>query len=212
VLAAVALLGTACATRVETQPASTAVAEQTIASASGGGGQALVSLNENVVTRTYPVGGTTAAEVRAGLNRGGPYSNDAGRRYDGATTWDLRWSFRYARQPDACSLAAATLDLNVVVVLPELTQPEALAAETLSRWQAYRDALDAHEQGHVGRSRAGAEALAQVYRDMGAFASCRELAAQLTAAGEAVLIEIRAADRLYDIETEHGRSQGAVFP
>jgi predicted secreted Zn-dependent protease len=172
-----------------------------------------VELRETFRVDTYPVSGRSAAEIRADLNRAGPLSVADAKRFDALTTWNLKWSLRFDRSGGGCSLAEATILLDIIVLLPELTDPAELSPRTMATWKAYREALDAHEMGHVENQRQGAAALQIRFNEFeGVWESCRELTAALKAEGDAVIQTIFAADRAHDESTLHGRLQGAVFP
>jgi predicted secreted Zn-dependent protease len=172
-----------------------------------------VELRETFRIDTYPVMGHSAAEIRADLNRSGPLSIADGRRFDALTSWSLQWSTRIDRSRGSCTLAEATLFLDIVVLLPELAEPNDVSPRTLATWKSYREALEGHEMGHVENQRQGATALQTRLNQMGgAWENCRDLSATLKAEGEAALQAIFAADRTYDEGTMHGRTQGAAFP
>jgi len=176
-----------------------------------------VRLVETVTQRLYEVDGATEFEVRASLNARGPGAGGAGagaRRggFDGLTDWSLRWSFRYDRGPGYCALANSTLELAIDVLLPELAAPDAISPELLARWQSYVSALENHEMGHVDRQRALAQELAAAFEAAPPAANCSDLGRQLNALGEDYLQRIRLADATYDLETNHGMTQGAIFP
>lgn len=173
-----------------------------------------VALRESVVWQPYFVRGGTAAALRAELDSKGPYSPADGRRFDSLATWGLRWSFRYERDAEGCRLAAATVELQVVVEVPELVQPDGsqLPDDLLTAWRSYSEALAAHETGHVYAYRAGARALQAALEAAPPAADCRSLGLALNALGEAQVEALRAYDRDYDAVTQHGRLQGAVFP
>jgi len=168
---------------------------------------ALVTVRENVWMRTYaiaPEGGV--AGIRSQLDRHGPYSSAAKRRFDALTTWALHWTFRYDRGSGGCALAGATIELEAIVTLPELTSAETLSPEVFNLWQAYRQQLQAHEDGHVNIYRAAARALRDDFQSLPAMATCEELRAALSGLGNARLEAIRAADQAYDAATGHGAS------
>jgi len=168
---------------------------------------ALVTVREHVWMRTYAVeakGGVPG--IRAQLDRHGPYSSAAKRRFDALTTWALHWTFRYDRSGGGCALAGATVELEAIVTLPELTATETLAPDVFNLWQAYRQQLQSHEDGHVNIYRAAARELRDEFLATPAMGSCEELRAALGARGEAKLAAIRAADRAYDADTGHGCS------
>jgi predicted secreted Zn-dependent protease len=205
-----AVLAAACA-RPAAQPPQQEV-QAGLAPAPLLGGASRVALQENVHEVFYTVAGADGEALRAALDSAGPFSPADGRRYDSLTIWSLKWSFRYDRSPQGCGLNAATIELDVVTQLPDLADKAALPAALYDSWRAYRRALEAHEQGHVARYRAGAAALQAAFEAATLMADCRELGAALAARGEAQIAALRAADRAYDRATDHGRSQGAVFP
>ncbi len=172
-----------------------------------------VRLVETLTKRVYTVDGVTAQEVRENLNARGPGAAAGGGNghFDGLTGWSLTWVFRYQRGPE-CALANATVTMDVEIVLPELAQPEALPPDLAARWQAYVEALEVHEIGHVERQLTLARTLQAEYEAAGGAATCAGLGSGLSALGEQYIERIRLADLQYDVETEHGRTQGAVFP
>jgi predicted secreted Zn-dependent protease len=172
-----------------------------------------VELNETLRVDTYRIGGRTSAEIRSELNRNGPISVAEGRRFDALTTWNLRWALHYDRQRNGCSLANATVFLDVVVLLPELDAPDIVPRRVLASWLSYRKALEAHEMAHVEQQRRGAQDLQNVLTSFdGVWPNCRALAAELQSAGDHQVSVIFVADRRYDESTDHGRLEGAVFP
>ncbi len=172
-----------------------------------------VQLDDSYRIETYPVSGRTAAEIRADLNRSGPLSVTDGRRFDGLTTWNLKWTLAYKQVGAGCALDWASVKLEMVVTLPELVDSPDLPAKTEASWQTYRQALESHEMGHVADQRKEAAALQSI---LGSYSevwpSCRDLGTALKAEGDAKVNAIYAADKAYDDATNHGRLQGAVFP
>lgn len=203
----------ACTTRPAPQPAPVNVIDAAPAAEVPTETEVPVELHETFRTDTYPVSGRNAAEIRSGLNRAGPLSVADGRRFDALTSWGLKWTLHYKRSGNGCSLDDATIFLDIVVLLPELTESPELLPRTLTTWQAYRQALETHEMGHVENQRQGASALQSKFNEYDGFwDNCRDLSAALKAEGDAAIQNIFDADRAYDGETSHGRLQGAVFP
>ena len=167
-----------------------------------------VRINETVWLKPYAVdamGGLPG--VRQELDKVGPESEAAGRRFDGLTTWGLRWGFNFNRTDTSCSLRNATIDLEAVITLPELEQNDLTAAET-ELWQGYVQALRAHEDGHVNIYRVGAQELSNDFLAVGEMPDCEQLRSRLSALGDAKLQRLAVADQNYDAQTGHG----AIFP
>ena len=171
-----------------------------------------VKVVESVSTTTYAVSGSSGSELRSSLNASGPVAVDDNRRYDAVTNWSMQWSFRMRNDGVACTLTTATIQITITTVLPELSSPDDLSTDLLARWQRYLDALRGHESGHVARELDGARTLKSLLEQTPPAPTCPELGRQLNVLGEDEVDKIRASDSAYDVETRHGRTQGAVFP
>ncbi len=179
---------------------------------SAGGGGSLVRLLTNIGQQTYTVQGKTPREIRSSLNQAGPTAVGEDRRYDALTNWTLQWSFRFQSSNASCSLVAATLELDVTTILPQLASPEAASSDTFTRWQRFVSALATHEQGHVDRELAGANDLRAEIEQTQPAATCSDLGQALNVLGDQEVEHMKAGDAVYDEQTGHGRSQRAIFP
>jgi predicted secreted Zn-dependent protease len=169
----------------------------------------IVRVDESVWLKLYDVDAEGGLEdIRKELDRLGPWSDVANRRFDGLTTWGLRWGFTYNDTTGSCSLRSATIEIEAVITLPELKDLEALPAGQSVMWQGYVQQLRSHEDGHVNNYRAGAQELSNEVLQLGAMPDCNQLRQALNALGEAKIARIRQADVNYDLLTGHG----AVFP
>jgi predicted secreted Zn-dependent protease len=167
-----------------------------------------VRITETVWLKPYAVdaeGGLPG--VRQELDKVGPESEAAGRRFDGLTTWGLRWGFNFNRSDTSCSLRNATIDLEAVITLPELEEND-LSTTELELWQGYVQALRTHEDGHVNIYRTGAQELSDDFLAVGEMPDCEQLRSKLSALGTAKLHGLAQRDRDYDAQTGHG----AIFP
>jgi predicted secreted Zn-dependent protease len=168
-----------------------------------------VRVIENVWLKPYPVSASGGLEgIREELDKSGPKSEVTGRRFDGLTTWGLRWGFNFEAGEGSCRLRNATIEIEAVITLPELDGAVALSQTQAVPWQAYLLQLRAHEDGHVNIYRAGAQELSNEILAVGEMPDCDQLRRALAALGEAKIARISLADRNFDLETGHG----AVFP
>jgi predicted secreted Zn-dependent protease len=198
-------------TRAPPLPPAAVITTETPSLPATPGAPSNVRLVERVSRQTYLVYGSTMTELRSYLNANGPTAADDNRRYDGVTNWNLQWSMRYQRG-EACSIANATIVIDIVQILPEPATPEGLSPAALARWRTFAEALALHERGHVERELAGARALKARFEAEPPAANCNELGRTLGELGEQQIAGIRSADIGYDQETMHGVSQGASFP
>jgi predicted secreted Zn-dependent protease len=170
----------------------------------------VVRLVTGVWRRTYEVQGQNASEIRHNLD---DLRRTTGHEdFNAETKWDLRWSMRYSAGKDSsCHLVAVTLEYYAVITLPALVDEESLAPAELDRWRSFASALEEHEMGHVDREAAGATALQQALLGVGPQSDCTTLGNLVTAMGEQAKASIRSEDQEYDLETQHGALQGAIF-
>lgn len=168
-----------------------------------------VRVIENVWLKPYSVDAQGGLDgIRRELDVLGPVSEVAGRRFDGLTSWGLNWGFNFDDSGALCRLRNATIEIEAVITLPELSNENVLSAAELDLWSDYLQELRAHEDGHVNIYRAGAQELSNEILALGDMADCEQLRKALAALGEAKIARISQADRNFDLQTGHG----AVFP
>ena len=160
-------------------------------------------------TETYPVEGTTGAELLRSLLTRGPRAD--GNVFFGLTTAETDLHYRTAPSAAGCALADVTVDLDVTVTLPEWAPPPDAPPALRRDWGRFLTALRQHEDGHRQIAVEGAEALHAAIVGLR-----RPTCAAATAEGRRrvarLQIEATAAHRRLDAETGHGRTQGAVWP
>ncbi|WP_342658127.1 DUF922 domain-containing Zn-dependent protease [Sphingomonas sp. NY01] len=154
----------------------------------------------------YPVRGRDVAAVRAALDAARVRDENDGTLVEAYTHGHVHgtWTAPAGKDRGApCRPETIAIRYSATMRLPYLDEPDPPPA-LAQAWQLYAANLEAHEMEHLERIRRALPRLAAAI----AAAPC----AQADAAGAAVLEQIRAEGRAYDLETEHGRSEGAVFP
>jgi predicted secreted Zn-dependent protease len=150
----------------------------------------------------YDISGSTESELRAQLDALGPTGYD-GYKGDATTNWFISWDWPgYGNS--VCDLSAATVSLTVEVTFPRWTPPEDAGTDLVDRWAGYTRRLAEHERGHVDFVAANYESVTDAIKA----ATCETA----EAAAQEALASIRQHDTDYDAETDHGATQGAVFP
>ncbi len=160
----------------------------------------------------YPVAGDDATAMRRSLNSQGPIGTD-GKRYGGYTQWSIHWD--YVSRSDAsgnCSVVSFHTALDVEMTLPQWEPSTDVPALLWQQWSNYLAALREHEDGHVQNAERGAIAIEQLMQTMRPQSDCDLLDQNLQAEGQQILQRFKENDIDYDQRTEHGRTQGAVFP
>lgn len=174
-----------------------------------GGDQTQGSVNTNVGQVTYPVHGASERAVLESLRAGGPSS--AGSRFFGLTVTELEYRYYKVSEHGACRIEDVVVDLNVEITLPDWTPSAGADSELRSAWARFSTALRGHENGHRDLAVQGAEAVRDALEGLRT-RDCDTADAEAQRAAERVRVETEAAHRDFDHRTEHGRTQGAVWP
>ncbi|MEP6897940.1 MAG: DUF922 domain-containing protein [Rhodanobacter sp.] len=160
----------------------------------------------------YAVTGNDAQALRRSLNANGPLVAD-GKRYDAYTRWKLRWHYHWnSDATGACALVSFDSVTDVQMTLPQWQIPERIPQALRRQWAAYLQALRTHEEGHAQIGRAAADAMDNLMRTFGTRPDCHALDIELQARGKRLLQDFSGKDAEYDLRTQHGMTQGAVFP
>ena len=159
----------------------------------------------------YDIYGSSGRELRRELDAKGPVSK-AGVRGDGIAYWSVNWNFRYVPSSGGCRFSEITVTVTGDIILPRWEPGEIRSDGLAKKWRAYLSALLKHEYGHYNHGmRAGEEirSLGQTFRVTG---DCSRIGQDFNDRAALILEKYRAMDGKYDIDTGHGRTQGAVFP
>lgn len=181
-VAALALLGVACAFSARSQA------------------DELSRVPEAIVSY-YDVKGSSEDEIRKAIDRSPQRPRDGARAVDALTTWNFSWR-TWGDGHGGCDPSRAEVMFTANVLLPRLVGQ--VPPDVARDWDRYIVNLRVHEGGHVTYAKSR---MADVLT-----AAKSPRCADVKPAVERVLNEIRAHDRLYDAETSHGLKQGAVFP
>jgi predicted secreted Zn-dependent protease len=158
----------------------------------------------------YDLIGSTAGALQTGIARSGP--RDSTGAWAAATSWALNWSLRHSPVLDGCGLAAAAVNVSTQVVLPRWRRPTNAPDRLVGQWSRYLAALTEHERGHEQIAlQAGAELLVGL-RNLTSAGSCGELDGGVQSLANSIVARYESEQRRYDAETNHGATQGAVFP
>lgn len=171
-----------------------------------------VSLDESYDIETYSVSGSAPQEIRRDLDRKGVIDQVSRNRFDAETRWQLDGNWNWQQSNHGCRLSEATLSLKVTLVLPTLDVSPSLPESVLQGWNAYIIKLKMHESEHIRLDVSLARKLRDDFAVFPGASDCTILRSQLQARYDSTLIAIKNQNIQYDILTDHGAKQGAVYP
>ena len=152
---------------------------------------------------TYQVDGRTPRDVRRSLNQRRPTDASA-ERHDAVTSWrfQIDWSTDASGE---CVPSTVTVLPVIVITLPSLKDEHRLTGRLRQAWARYLQRLEAHERRHAHLVALGA---AQMHTQMRSASSCGDM----VRVSDHWRSDILKANSDYDARTDHGRSEGVVFP
>lgn len=182
--------------------------------AAGGGlplasGTSTEPVRTTVTERTYRVTGSRADEMLASMAAASPRVE--GETFFGLTVTQMSFRYVHAAAGRSCALHDVQVALDVSVALPAWTPGRDAGYDLRRDWARFESSLRRHEEHHRVLAERGARAI-QREMDGLAAATCAAVDAEARRRAERVRIETDAAHRLYDDQTGHGRTQGAVWP
>jgi predicted secreted Zn-dependent protease len=169
-----------------------------------------VNVTMQVERKTYPIYGSTEVELRKELDAKG--IKDSFGTWDAYAAWDLGWTHDYFITEDNCRTDKIAVVVVLTYTLPEWNAPTDAPQELKDHWEKYMKAVATHEEGH---RKIAVEAGEELYRSLAAMPpqyNCNILKKKTDLLGNTILELYNQKDIVYDLLTDHGETQGAIFP
>ena len=144
--------------------------------------------------------------LAAAVNEASPFRPD-GQVFHSATAWYLDWQVRPEVSKDGrCRVAQVMVSLHGQMTLPRLVGGTATQQQ---RFDAYLVHLREHELGHIEIGREAARQLEKQFYGLPPARNCGELQTEARDAGARLVPKYEAMGDEYDLQTQHGKTQGA---
>ncbi len=167
----------------------------------------LAELKKNAAVKFYPVNGEKVEDVKAAMIKSGP-TDLSGKWRTAYTAWHLKWHWPQENgQPKFSDL---TVHNSIVVSLPLWVDYHKATVAAQQSWDSYFGATVRHELNHVKLAQQGALKLKR--RLLGRYKeNPKATTTEMNQIGYQIVNEIKIRDQQYDINTEHGKSEGVVL-
>jgi predicted secreted Zn-dependent protease len=157
----------------------------------------------------YQIEGASARELHRAMVERGPALH--GVALYASNEWRVDWEVRNANPGRRSCRPDARVVLFLRTVLPRWDPPTDAPDSLVRAWRRFEAAVLIHENGHrdlgVRAGKAVWSALRNALR-----AGCSVSSEDLTQAAATALQRYHELSQQYDVDTEHGRTQGVVWP
>lgn len=161
----------------------------------------------------YKITGSSDRELRAQMNKLGPV--DQGRHFDAKTSWHINWRYNWhydGPNQTHCYVTSVQISDNIETILPSWTDEGSADSLLQNKWDAYLLNLTTHEQGHGTNGKRAADEIEKALLATPVQRDCNALKTELDKRAYDIIHKHNDWDLQYDTDTNHGKTQGAVFP
>lgn len=158
----------------------------------------------------YRVYGDKVSALRASIDSC-PIRFAAAGPYHAITARSINWSYGISQSSDGvCEMQDTHIGLHVSQLLPYFSPTELTASYTVAAWSSYATSLAKHEQGHINLAVEHSDRLAASLQAVGPM-RCDMLSTHVDTMINTAITTLDSEDELYDAQTKHGATQGAVL-
>ncbi len=173
-------------------------------------GAAFASPVSKESTRTYDVQGETIEQILQSIQQNGIEESD-GTVCAAHTEWNIHWDLQYfPKSESACGLNSYKVSVDTEYQFPHLATQN-ISSPVGFQWQRFMEALTLHEKGHHDLGLQAASDIEGMFEHLGDFPNCKELELSANKEAQKIIRAYRKKEKIYDEETQHGKTQGAVL-
>ncbi len=171
-----------------------------------------IQFDSTLKTMMYQITGATIPEISRALDTNAiPDPHEANARYYAQTDWHLTAHWYWQQTLRGCEVDRGDVTLAMTVTVPILSALNA-SQDVQNRWSAFIENTITHESGHVKLDLDRAREYQRALGNYPPARDCGSLQAGLRNLFNTSFAGIDRANVDYDSQTQHGRTQGAVFP
>jgi len=172
-----------------------------------------VAFTSTFTVVTYTVTGKTVNDLSKSLEANAIADpHEPGSRYYALTRWQLQSDWTVQSTARGCMVEGGNVAAVITMTLPALAMTTGVSDNVLQRFNTFLDKTVLHEKGHVELTLQGARDYQRALGNHAPTSDCEGLKAQLKNLFRRSFDAIDAANTTYDVKTQHGLTQGAVFP
>ncbi|MBT1062336.1 DUF922 domain-containing protein [Bowmanella sp. Y26] len=155
--------------------------------------------------RYYNVSATEKGRLLDALNKASPIRED-GETFHGHTKYHIGWQYWWDKREKHCALTKVEITLTLTYTMPKLASA---SDEVKQVWDAWYPNLALHEERHGKLAKDTAALMDQKLNAIGPRDNCRALEKDVNKQANALMAELKKANKHYDNQTNHGETEGA---
>ena len=159
----------------------------------------------------YDISGCSEKDLQCDLTLKAIKCSD-GKKYDSVTNWKVTWDYGHNRAAKMCSPESFRVTVAVIFRLPKWIRDVNAPPQLAERWDSYLKNLIVHETGHRDRALHAADELTRMIAELPPARTCSELDREVNRVSRARLQKLITDQEEYDSATNHGHTQGVLFP
>jgi len=162
-------------------------------------------------TTRYQLTGNTAGQLDFQMRNFGPLDS-VGNRWLALTVPLFDWDYTCSCSDSGCTTGPATIYVTLDYSLPVWEPPANTDTLLVERWNLFQRAAVTHERGHGDLAVDCGWQLGQAFVTQPPQASCSAVDSAVSAVSQPVFAACRAAQNEYESTTNHGQTDGVVWP
>lgn len=162
--------------------------------------------------RDYPVRGADEESIGRSIAAHG-LTSPSGRTVAARFQWNVESDYTWEPAPEdeGCVMREVRIRVTASLTMPRWERPSSAPPGLAAAWERYMTALHTHEEGHrdhvLGAAREIRRALMRLETE-----NCSFMRGDAQALRGRILERWKRMDLEYEVETENGRTQGAIWP
>jgi predicted secreted Zn-dependent protease len=158
----------------------------------------------------YDINPKKASDIVFELRERSPVRKN-NRTFHGSAEWELRPLFQWKRIGKLCYVEDFSVKVKTEYTMPQLASGKSFDESVKVKFDKFYDALLVHEKGHSEFGIKAANEIYQLLDNVKPVQGCKVLKKRVTRDINEIIETYDKLNQAYDVETGHGRTQGAVI-
>lgn len=174
-------------------------------------GKAYAKPEKKVEIEYYDINGGSDQELKKQMKNSAIHDKNK-KTFYAHTAWQVNWDFYTAPLMGGCMIAGVKTTVNIRYRFPRWVDEAEGPPALRERWKHFMEALKEHEEGHADIAMAAANEVEETIKKSPPHPLCGELVKRGNLLGQQILAKHQEIEKDYDRRTQHGKTQGAIFP